>query len=97
ATAQNRVFRATAAARLGDRVGGAFLRVAEDRKQREAVSVVDGAVAQNTAHHVAAVNAQELVQFGSAEIKGLSLRPIILQGKDRRTLPAHQIRRRGLR
>src|SRR5690242_1431294 len=64
--------------------------VAKHRKQRHAVAVVDGIIAPYAAGHVAAVEAEQLVQFESGKIKRSALVPIIPQRQHRRVVAAHR-------
>ena len=68
--------------------------VAEHREQRHAVAVVDRVIAPNAARDVPAVEAEQLVQFGTGEIQRSALRPIIPQRQHRRTFSGHRYHRR---
>src|SRR5204863_1676494 len=75
---------------LDDRVGGAFMGMAEYRKQRLAIAVVDRVVAPYAARDVAAVESQQLVQLGAREIQRAAPAPIIPEGQHRRIVADHR-------
>src|SRR5215471_5584439 len=77
--------------RLDDRVGGAFMGVAEHGKQRQPIPVIDRVVAPDTARNIPAIEAEKLVELESREVEGPPpRRPKILEKQYRRTLPAHR-------
>jgi hypothetical protein len=66
------------------------MRVTEHREQRHSIAVIDCVIAPNPARDVPAIEAEKLVQLEAREIYRSVFRPIIAEGKHRRTIPAHR-------
>src|SRR5439155_25848966 len=73
-----------------DRVAGALMGMAEHREQRLSVAVVDRVIAPYAARDIAAVEPQQLVQFGAREIERAARAPIVPQRQHRRIIAEHR-------
>src|SRR6516165_7486031 len=74
---------------LNDAVHRRLMSMTEHREQRHSIAMIDRVVAPNPSRHVPAIEAEKLVQLEACEIYRSVFRPIIAEGKHRRTLPAH--------
>src|SRR5947207_11850826 len=73
-----------------DRIGGAFMGVAEHRKERLSVAMIDRIITPDAACDIAAVEPEELVQLGAREVQGAAPASIIPEWQDRRLVADHR-------
>src|SRR5437763_2807672 len=73
-----------------DRIGGAFMGVAEHRKERLSVAMVDRIITPDAARDIAAVEPEELARLGAREVQGAAPASIIPEWQDRRLVADHR-------